>query len=152
MTAGNSWLLSVVLLVSVAGCDPAAPPGEPGDDPTTPGDDRPGYFECRTYGSLETVLCGPGTVCCTLDEPVCVEADPGCPNPLQVTRCDGPEDCEYAGEHCITGTHGQYCSSQEGSSTWCHVDADCVDVQPWLPDVPCGANGTCAFAAGSVER
>ncbi|RYZ09860.1 MAG: hypothetical protein EOO73_02980 [Myxococcales bacterium] len=133
------------MLLALGACVSGSPPDEPTDDPATPGDDRAGYFVCRSYGWPESVLCSPGTICCVIDAPVCVSADVGCPSPYEVVRCDGPEDCEYSGEDCITGTHGTYCSGAEGSSTWCHMDEDCVDVQPWLPDGTCSASGTCTF-------
>src|SRR5687768_8130840 len=93
-------LLGGAFLASLVACEPGPPQGEPVDDPATPGDDRPGYFVCRKYGSLNTVLCAPEQVCCVVDEPTCVSADPGCPSPFEVVSCDGPEDCDYEGEHC----------------------------------------------------
>lgn len=137
--------IALALLLGLVGCEPGPPPGEPADDPATPGDDRPGYFVCSGSSSFDSVTCGPGDVCCVVDQPVCVSAEAGCLNPFEVVRCDGPEDC--AGDTCITGTHGRYCGGTGGSYTWCHVDEHCVDLEPWLPDVPCGANGTCDFSS-----
>lgn len=139
----------VAFALLLVGCVPGSPP-EPTDDPATPGDDRPGYFVCSGYSSsFEPITCAPGDVCCAVDQPVCVSAEAGCPNPLDVVRCDGPEDCE--GDRCITGTHGRYCGSTGAIYVWCHVDADCMSLEPWLPDVPCGADGTCDFSAAPAN-
>ena len=120
----------------------------PDDDVRTPGDERAGYFVCRSEPAAPGIVCGPDAVCCLTDGPRCVSAAQGCEDVYNVMSCDGPEDCR-GGEHCETLTHGTSCTSSEGSITWCHTDADCVDIVPWLPDGACQPSGACDFSATS---
>ena len=122
---------------------------QPDDDPPPPGDERAGYFVCREKPFAMGITCEPGSICCLTDGPVCVSAEQGCPDPLNVVSCDGPEDCARADYHCETLSHGTSCTSSEGSATWCHADADCAGVFPWLPNGVCGLNGVCDFSAPS---
>jgi cysteine-rich repeat protein len=132
------------------GADGCSASSEPDDNLTLPGDERAGYFVCAPDAPELGITCGPGTVCCLTDGPFCVSADRGCRDVYNVSRCDGPEDCS-GGEHCGTHSHGTYCSSQEGSINWCHTDADCVGVAPWLPPGKCGPNGACDFGLQGPE-
>jgi hypothetical protein len=69
------------------------------DDPTTLGDERAGYIECRTrfLGPSPTPanLCAPGETCC-IESGTCERTASSC-RIAQV--CDGDEDCA-AGERC----------------------------------------------------
>jgi len=132
---------STLLTLLLAGC-------APDDDPRLPGDERAGYFVCRAAPLEPGIGCGPGTVCCLTDGPRCVSAEQGCEDVYNVVSCDGPEDCSGS-EHCETLSHGTSCTSSEGSVTWCHTDADCVDITPWLPDGVCQPSGACDFSATS---
>ena len=122
---------------------------EPDDNLTLPGDERAGYFICAAEPPTSTgISCGPGSVCCLTNGPICVSAEQGCEDVFNVVSCDGPEDCDYG--HCETLTHGTSCTPSEGSRTWCHTDADCVDIQPWLPDGVCTSTGACNFLTGAA--
>lgn len=112
-----------------------------------PGDERPGYFICQEYPLAAIgITCGPGTVCCVTNGPTCVSAEQGCVDVYNVVSCDGPEDCPRADYHCRTQSHGTSCTSSDGGGVWCHKDADCVDILPWLPDGVCTPSGICDFS------
>jgi cysteine-rich repeat protein len=136
---------------NVIGGDGCSASCEPDDNLTIPGDERAGFFICAAYPpETSRVTCGPGSVCCLTDGPRCVSAEQGCVDVYNVVSCDGPEDCARAGDHCETLSHGTSCTTSEGSFTWCHRDADCVDIEPWLPNGACTSSGACDFTAGAV--
>lgn len=113
------------------------------DDQRTPGDDRAGYIWCATDPLGPGVTCSPGTRCC-LTHLRCATAEEGCLDPLHVALCDGPEDCPGPDDHCQSLSHDRACRS-EGINVFCHADADCRDVNEWLPDGVCTTGGVCDF-------
>jgi cysteine-rich repeat protein len=117
------------------------------DDARTPGDDRPGYVLCAVPPA-PGITCGPGTLCCLTDGPVCADVEQGCVDRYNVASCDGPEDCANTGFHCELQSHyGSSCTPSEGQITWCHHDADCARLFPWLGDGVCSLAGACDFSA-----
>lgn len=163
-----SFGLLLTLVLAASGCEPASRCGdgfvdddeacddsnlasgdgcsascELDDDSSTPGDDRPGYFVCSAPLEPELgITCGPGTVCCLTNGPVCMSTEEGCFDVFNVVSCDGPEDCSAA-THCETLTHGTSCTFSEGAQTWCHTDEDCVPFVPWFESGTCSATGAC---------
>ncbi|MES1183579.1 MAG: hypothetical protein ABUL60_07170 [Myxococcales bacterium] len=119
------------------------------DDARTPGDDRPGYVVCAVPPA-PGITCGLGTLCCLTDGPVCADVEQGCVDRYNVASCDGPEDCSRPDFHCELQSHyGTSCTPSEGQVTWCHRDADCANLFPWLGDGVCSSAGTCDFSAAS---
>ena len=116
---------------------------EPDDDLRTPGDDRVGFFYCAEDALAPGITCPADTLCCLTNGPSCATHEQGCPDPINVATCDGPEDCG-AGESCWMFTHDRSCRA-EGIRAWCHTDRDCQGLIPWLPDGTCNAAGTCTF-------
>lgn len=112
------------------------------DDPATPGDDRPGYFQC---GNGST--CGPSQLCC-LGLTGCTSLDsyPTCPG-RPIDDCDGPEDCGE-GERCWVMRFGHFCGPLLGGGYYvaCHDDADC-STAPCFQGFPSELCALCA--AGS---
>jgi len=81
------------------------------DDPTTLGDERPGYVECRKkFDPLEPMkLCGPGQTCCVDDATCEAPLRLTCENP-QV--CDGDEDCPAGKRCCLENQYKHVCKAQ----------------------------------------
>ncbi len=118
-------------------CTSTDPPAEV-DDPTTPGDDRPGYLEC----GAET--CAPGSVCCQGDigcaasPGACIDA--GAPDTTGYKSCDGPEDCPPT-EECAGSRHWVSCGPATFYGIRCHRDSDCASTTE-SPN-PCLPSGYC---------
>jgi hypothetical protein len=92
----------------------------PADDPSTPGDDRPGRITCLDGSTCQDRCCEVGP---HLDW-VCATGGV-CPADLwgQVS-CDGPEDCP-TGQVCCPMPDELRCQATCPVDTICHADRDC---------------------------
>jgi cysteine-rich repeat protein len=116
------------------------------DNPTTPGDDRPGFVLCASNAD-PNLTCSPEQRCCRSPENVCDTWAQDCQRP-DVTvgwgdNCDGPEDCDDE-LTCVRGSkYGASCTPsnpKQGYPVLCHADTDCA----FLPEAGCGSDGVCA--------
>lgn len=92
----------------------------------SPGDERPGFIDCRGE------ICSSPMNCCAGSSSASCQSKE-CPTGT-TSVCDGPEDCE-TGEYCIRlQTYRGVCSSDAGAERRCHVDADCDVPTPYCLD------------------